>query len=150
MRSKVSLVLAVAMLVSVFFSTPIHTNAATPEAPAGWRDLVDYQIFSTVSDGWAGDEGFGLVTENSKLPVDTTTMYNGLPSLLINTASPTSPSWFNALVTVAGWKAYNFTSYHPNGHLEFNIKGMRAERRSCSASRIACSRGRRAMRLRPR
>lgn len=64
-----------------------------------------------------------METENSKLPIDTTAMYNGLPSLLLNAKTPTSPSWYNALITVAGWKAYDFTSYHPNGFLEFNIKG---------------------------
>ncbi|MFC5470439.1 glycoside hydrolase family 9 protein [Cohnella suwonensis] len=84
---------------------------------------MDYQIFSTISDGWAGDSGFGLETVNSKLPVDSTVTYNGLPSLRINTANPTSPSWLNALITVAGWKAYNFDPYLANGFLEFNIKG---------------------------
>ncbi|WP_138755552.1 glycoside hydrolase family 9 protein [Paenibacillus sinopodophylli] len=123
MRKKVSLVLAITMFVTILFSNPITTNAATPEAPAGWRNLLDYTIFSNVTDGWAGDSGFGLETENSKLPIDSTVTYNGLPSLLLNTKTPTSPSWFNALITVAGWKAYNFTPYHPNGFLEFNIKG---------------------------
>lgn len=123
MRKKISMLLTVAMFVTVFFSNPIQTDAATPEAPNGWRDLLDYRIFSTISDGWAGDEGFGLETENSKLPVDWTEMHNGLPSLLVNTKTPNFPSWFNALVTVAGWKAYNFTPYHANGFLEFNIKG---------------------------
>lgn len=123
MRKKISLFLAFTMLVTIFFSNPVKVDASTPEAPAGWRDLLDYQIFSNVSDGWAGDSGFGLQTENSKLPIDSTAMYNGLPSLLVNTATPTSPSWFNALITVAGWKAYNFTPYHANGFLEFNVKG---------------------------
>ncbi|WP_339282115.1 glycoside hydrolase family 9 protein [Paenibacillus sp. FSL H8-0282] len=123
MRKKASVFLALTMFVTIFFSNPIKTNAATPEAPAGWRDLLDYQIFSNISDGWAGDSGFGLETENSKLPIDSTAMYNGLPSLLLNAKTPTSPSWYNALITVAGWKAYDFTSYHPNGFLEFNIKG---------------------------
>ncbi|MBB6632928.1 glycoside hydrolase family 9 protein [Cohnella thailandensis] len=124
MRRKVSLILALSLFATFLFSNPIRTSAAaTPEAPAGWRDLVDYRIFSTTSDGWAGDSGFGLVTENGKLPVDQTVTYNGLPSLLIHTANPTSPSWLNALITVAGWKAYNFTPYLANGFLEFNIKG---------------------------
>lgn len=123
MRKRISMILTVAMFVTVLFSNPIQTDAAIPEAPQGWRDLLDYRIFSTVSDGWAGDEGFGLVTENSKLPVDWTEMHNDLPSLLVHTQTPTHPSWFNALVTVAGWKAYNFTPYHANGFLEFNIKG---------------------------
>lgn len=111
------------MFVTILFSYPIKIDAAVSEAPEGWRDLLDYQIFSNISDGWAGDSGFGLETENSKLPVDTAVTYNGLPSLRINTATPTSPSWFNALITVAGWKAYNFTPYYENGFLEFNIKG---------------------------
>ncbi|KQO16635.1 glycoside hydrolase family 9 protein [Paenibacillus sp. Leaf72] len=123
MRKKVSLILAFTMFVTILFSNPIETNAATPEAPAGWRNLLDYQIFSNTTDGWAGDSGFGLETENSKLPIDWTVTYNGLPSLLLNTKTPTSPSWFNALVAVAGWKAYNFTPYYANGFLEFNIKG---------------------------
>lgn len=123
MRQKISLFLAFTMLLTILFSNPSQTNAATPEAPAGWRNLVDYQIFSNLSDGWAGDSGFGLVTENSKLPIDQAATYNGLPSLLLNTATPTSPSWYNALITVAGWKAYNFTPYLANGFLEFNIKG---------------------------
>ncbi|WP_310830345.1 glycoside hydrolase family 9 protein [Paenibacillus pedocola] len=123
MRKQLSLFLALTMFAAILFSYPVKTNAATAEAPAGWRDLLDYRIFSTVSDGWAGDSGFGLETENSKLPIDSTAMYNGLPSLLLNTKTPTSPSWYNALITVAGWKAYDFTSYYPNGFLEFNIKG---------------------------
>ncbi|MCL6606138.1 MAG: glycoside hydrolase family 9 protein [Paenibacillus sp.] len=123
MRKKVSFILAFTMFVTVFFSNPIKTDAATPEAPAGWRDLLDYSIFSTTSDGWAGDSGFGLETVDSKLPIDGTAMYNGLPSLLLNAKTPTSPSWYNALITVVGWKAYDFTSYYPNGFLEFNIKG---------------------------
>ncbi|XID95884.1 glycoside hydrolase family 9 protein [Paenibacillaceae bacterium WGS1546] len=124
MRSKLSLVLAITVFAALLFTHPLPSSAAaTPEAPAGWRDLVDYRIFSTVSDGWAGDEGFGLVTDNSKLPVDETVTHNGLPSLLVHTATPTSPSWFNALVTVAGWKAYTFAPYYENGFLEFNIKG---------------------------
>ncbi|SFF04310.1 N-terminal ig-like domain of cellulase [Paenibacillus algorifonticola] len=123
MRKKVSLVLALTMFVTLLFSNPIETNAATPEAPAGWRNLLDYRIFSNTTDGWAGDSGFGLETENSKLPIDWTVTHNGLPSLLLNTKTPTSPSWFNALVAVAGWKAYNFTPYYANGFLEFNIKG---------------------------
>ncbi|ANY67139.1 hypothetical protein BBD42_12190 [Paenibacillus sp. BIHB 4019] len=123
MRKKVSLILAFTMFVTILFSNPIETNAATPEAPAGWRNLLDYQIFRNTTDGWAGDSGFGLETENSKLPIDWTVTHNGLPSLLLNTKTPTSPSWFNALVAVAGWKAYNFTPYYANGFLEFNIKG---------------------------
>jgi endoglucanase len=123
MRKKVSLILSITMFVTILFSNPITTNAATPEAPAGWRNLLDYKIFSNITDGWAGDSGFGLETVDSKLPIDPTVTYNGLPSLLLNTKTPTSPSWFNALITVAGWKAYDFTSYHPNGFLEFNIKG---------------------------
>ena len=123
MRKQVSLILTFAIFVTILFSFPIKADAAAPEAPAGWRNLLDYQIFSNTSDGWAGDSGFGLETENSKLPVDTAVTYNGLPSLRINTATPTSPSWFNALITVAGWKAYNFTPYYENGFLEFNIKG---------------------------
>lgn len=123
MRKKVSLALLFTMFVTILFSTPIKTEAATNEAPAGWRDLLDYRIFSTISDGWAGDSGFGLDTVDSKLPIDTTEMYNGLPSLLLHSKTPNYPSWYNALITVAGWKAYDFTSYYPNGFLEFNIKG---------------------------
>ncbi|WP_052429524.1 glycoside hydrolase family 9 protein [Paenibacillus borealis] len=123
MRRKISLILAFTMFVTILVSIPLRADAAASEAPAGWRDLVDYRIFSTLSDGWAGDSGFGLETVDSKLPVDTTTTYNGLPSLLLNAKTPTSPSWYNALITVAGWKAYDFTSYYPNGFLEFNIKG---------------------------
>lgn len=123
MRKKASLFLVFTMFATILFSVPARTEAAVSEAPAGWRDLVDYRIFSTISDGWAGDSGFGLETVDSKLPIDTTTTYNGLPSLLLNTKTPTSPSWYNALITVAGWKAYDFTSYYPNGFLEFNIKG---------------------------
>lgn len=123
MRKKGSLFLALTLFASVLLSNPVSMKAATSEAPAGWRNLVDYQIFSTVSDGWAGDSGFGLETVDSKLPIDTTAVYNGLPSLVLNTKTPTSPSWYNALITVAGWKAYNFTPYYANGFLEFNIKG---------------------------
>ncbi len=123
MRRKASLFLAFTMFATILFSVPARTDAAVSEAPAGWRDLVDYRIFSTLSDGWAGDSGFGLETVDSKLPIDSTTTYNGLPSLLLNTKTPTSPSWYNALITVAGWKAYDFTSYYPHGFLEFNIKG---------------------------
>ncbi|WNS45243.1 glycoside hydrolase family 9 protein [Paenibacillus sp. MMS20-IR301] len=123
MRKKVSLFLAVTLFATILFSVPAKTEAAVSEAPAGWRDLVDYRIFSTISDGWAGDSGFGLETVDSKLPIDNAAVYNGLPSLLLNTKTPSSPSWYNALITVAGWKAYDFTSYYPNGYLEFNIKG---------------------------
>lgn len=123
MRKKASLFLVFTMFATILFSVPAKTDAAVSEAPAGWRDLVDYRIFSTISDGWAGDSGFGLETVDSKLPIDSTAMYNGLPSLLLNSKTPTSPSWYNALITVAGWKAYDFTSYYAHGFLEFNIKG---------------------------
>jgi endoglucanase len=123
MRKTVSLILALVMFVATLFTIPLHANAATPEAPAGWRNLLDYQIFSNTTDGWAGDSGFGLETVNSKLPIDSTVTLNGLPSLILNTKAVSNPSWFNALVTVAGWKAYNFTPYLTNGFLEFNVKG---------------------------
>ncbi|WP_052339257.1 glycoside hydrolase family 9 protein [Gorillibacterium massiliense] len=124
-KKKMSLLLALTMVFSTVISFPLSANAATPtpEAPAGWRNLVDYQIFSNTAGGWAGDSGFGLDLVNSFLPVDSTVTLNGLPSLKLDAKSPTSPSWFNALVTVAGWKAYDFTSYYTNGYLEFNIKG---------------------------
>ncbi|QMV41507.1 hypothetical protein FPL14_10100 [Cohnella cholangitidis] len=147
MRKKISLILAFTVLVTTFLSFPLNANASTPEAPAGWRNLLDYRIFSTTSDGWAGDSGFGLETQNGKLPVDNSVTLNGLPSLKLNTMTVSNPSWYNALITVAGWKAYDFTPYYANGFLEFNIKGKQAENPFCSVLKTGCSKGLPAMKL---
>jgi len=128
LRKKLSLLLSFVLLVATLSSAPFKATASTtvtPEAPAGWRDLLDYHIFKDGNAvyGWAGDDGFGLEYENYHLPVDTTVTLNGLPSIRLNSKTPTTPFWYNVLIVVSGWEAHDFTPYYQNGFLEFNVKG---------------------------
>ncbi len=100
--------------------------------PAGYRKLKDLSIFKTIREAqWAGGgNGTTLVTEtiegnsNPLLPLDSTTagMYNGLPSLRIETTGADT-GWWAAVLAGHDWETFTLKNYMANGKLEFNIKG---------------------------
>ncbi|WP_373231221.1 glycoside hydrolase family 9 protein [Cohnella sp.] len=109
--------------IAVVFASVISPAAASTSygAPAGWRDIPDYHIFTDTYYGWSGSSG-ELETINGQLPVDTQEMYENLPSLRFNVTQP-NMAWMVAILVMAGWASHDVSAYVPNGFLEFNVKG---------------------------
>ncbi len=120
-KKKVSILLVLAMLLTLFIP---QITASAAEVPEGYRKLLDVQIFKDKPvTGWSGSGGDELEAVNATLPVDSTETYNGLPSLRLNLTKSLSSGWFTSLLTVRGWNTHDLTQYVENGYLEFNIKG---------------------------
>ncbi len=91
---------------------------------AAYRQLPDLQIFAEADYGqWAGSaDSLEIDTgQNGRLPIDTSEIYEGSPShhIHINGAN----GWWSFILAGKDWEPYNIAPYHPNGALEFNVKG---------------------------
>jgi hypothetical protein len=118
-------VFALIVSIATVFASVISPAMATPAsygAPAGWRDIPDYPVFTDTYKGWSGSGG-QLETVNGQLPVDTQQTYQNLPSLRFN-ITQSSTEWLSALLVLAEWASHDITGYVANGYLEFNVKGL--------------------------
>ncbi|HFC12234.1 MAG TPA: glycoside hydrolase, partial [Anaerolineae bacterium] len=114
-----ALILIVA-IIFVIFSSPLGaTPAASTAAP-----LQPIHVFTDTPSGqWVGSgDGKTIEIDNGNLPVDTGQMNNGFPSYRLNTSGDTG--WWIAILAGASWESYSLEPFHPNGALEFNIKGL--------------------------
>lgn len=102
-----------------FFSLPLA--AQTP--PVGYDKLQDIWIVKDNPPGeWAG--GDLTTTSGSTVPIDTTQMYNGTPSLDFKITGPTQ-WWWSSMFWGSdshAWVDYSIEFYQP-GFLEFDVKG---------------------------
>ena len=91
--------------------------AGTPPATNQLQDIPVFQdrLFGT----WSGGD---IVAPGSQLPVDTTQMYGGLPSLRFEVVGP-SNWWWVAILAGQDWMPYSVEHYRTGGYLEFNVKG---------------------------
>jgi endoglucanase len=104
------------LVLAALVSLPLM--AATP--PAGYNKLQDIWVFKDKLLGnWSGGD---LYAPGSQVPVDTTQMYNGLPSLSFLILGP-SQGWWSCQLVGDGWRAYSIQYYPPHGFLEFDVKG---------------------------
>jgi len=104
------------LLFLVLISLPLMALSQTP----GYNKLQDIWVFENTLQGtWSGGD---LVAPNSTIPVDTTQMYNGLPSLSFNVQGP-SQWWWQTQLAGNSWRPYSIEFYPPNGFLEFDVKG---------------------------
>lgn len=92
---------------------------ASSQAP-GYNKLQDIWVFqSTLLGSWSGGD---LVAPNGTIPVDSTQMYNGLPSLSFDVQGP-SQWWWQSILAGDSWRPYSIEFYTSNGFLEFDVKG---------------------------
>ena len=88
------------LVLAALVSLPLM--AATP--PAGYNKLQDIWVFKDKLLGnWSGGD---LYAPGSQVPVDTTQMYNGLPSLSFLILGP-SQGWWSCQLVGDGWRAYS-------------------------------------------
>jgi endoglucanase len=114
-------VLAVGWMIAIMLialAVPAHLQAQTP--PPGYNKLQDIYVFKDALKGtWSGGD---LVAPGSNVPIDTTQMYNGLPSLSYEIQGP-SQWWWVSILAGQDWRTYSLEFYYPEGFLEFNVKG---------------------------
>lgn len=116
-----SLIVGLAATIASVTSPPV-AEASTYGAPEGWRDVPDYPVFITQTNGWTGSSG-ELETVDGHLPIDTENTYENLPSLRFNVTQP-NMAWMVSIHVLAGWASHDVSGYLPNGYLEFNVKGQ--------------------------
>ena len=97
--------------------TPTLTRAASP--PPGYNKLQDISVFKDVLKGtWSGGD---VYAPGSNVPIDSSQIYNGLPSLRYEVKIQNW--WWASILAGQDWRTYSIEFYHPDGFLEFNVKG---------------------------
>lgn len=109
-----------ALLVLVCALTSVRVEA---QPPAGYNVAkTNYILRDADPGGWAGSGTNGLeVTAGDTLPLDTTVVNNGLPSLRVNVTR--RQTWWLAMIVPRGWATADLSDYYANGSLEFNVRG---------------------------
>jgi endoglucanase len=98
---------------------PETPNPDTP--PADYKKLQDLVFFSDTVPG--SYTSVPLEKDGSRPPVDTTHMFEGLPSIRFNMTTAPGNWWESQILYSAGWYPFDITRYYENGFLEFNVKG---------------------------
>jgi len=112
--ASVGPIIIIALLIAV--AAPLH--AQTP--PPGYDKLQDIYVFKdTLFGTWSGGD---LFAPNSMVPIDTSQIYNGLPSLSYQIQGP-NQWWWVSILAGPDWRTYSLEYYYPDGFLEFNVKG---------------------------
>jgi endoglucanase len=95
-----------------------------PQPPDNYRQLPDIAVFADTAYGqWVGS-GNNLEiekTEDGKLPVDESEMFDDLPSYRVRVTG--EKGWWSFILAGHQWESYSIKPYYPDGALEFNIKG---------------------------
>jgi endoglucanase len=105
---------------------PVALMAQAP--PSGYNQLQDIWIVQSNPPGeWAGGD---LTTSGSSVPLDTTQMYNGRPSLSYQVTGPNQWWWVSIFSGSDNhaWVDYSLEYYQP-GFLEFDVKGAQGGER---------------------
>jgi endoglucanase len=107
---------AAAILIGLFAAAGVAV-AGTPPAT---NQLQDIPVFKDQLLGtWSGGD---LVAPGGMLPIDTTQVHEGLPSLRFEIQGPYG-WWWLSILAGDGWASYSVEHYRAGGSLEFNVKG---------------------------
>lgn len=109
-----------AILVTLAVGVVGAAAAATPPATNTLQDIPVFrdQLYGT----WSGGDIVTTGPYNDQLPIDTTQMYGGLPSLRFEVVGP-SNWWWASILAGQDWMPYSLEHYRRGGYLEFNVKG---------------------------
>jgi endoglucanase len=121
-----ALIVSIAVVLTSVIS-PTMAVAASYGAPAGWRDIPDFNVMEIWKDQ-SGTEYFGggcWSSGEAEASVDTTPdgTYMNAHSLKFGLTRP-GLSWLSCLLTLSGWASHDISGYLPNGYLEFYVKGQ--------------------------
>jgi hypothetical protein len=95
----------------------LASHAAEPPAT---NQLQDISVFKDQLLGtWSGGD---IVAPDTRLPVDTAQVHEGLPSLRFDVYGP-SGWWWLTILAGQDWHSYSVEHYRASGFLEFNVKG---------------------------
>jgi len=99
---------------------PLTLMAQTP--PPGYDQLQDIWIVKSNPPGeWAGGD---LATTNSSVPLDTSQMYSGMPSLSFDISGPSQGWWVSFFWGSDSHPYVDYSlEYYQPGFLEFDVKG---------------------------
>ena len=118
-RTRTMAVRLAAILVALAAGTGLAAAGAPPET----NQLQDIPVFKDQLLGtWSGGDIVTVGTYNDQLPIDTTQMYGGLPSLRFEVQGP-NQWWWASILAGQDWMSYSVEHYRQGGDLEFNVKG---------------------------
>ncbi len=110
---------------SLLIGSVMSVNA---ETDTSYRQLQDYAIFNGSGNiNWCG--GQNLEVSSSRIPVDSDVTCDGVSSLRVNITD--TSTWWSARLVVRSWMSIDFTSYVPEGYLEFDVKGNVGDEKFC-------------------
>jgi len=110
-------------LAAILVALAAGAGLAAAGTPPATNQLQDIPVFKDQLLGtWSGGDIVTVGTYHDQLPIDTTQMYGGLPSLRFEVQGP-NQWWWASILAGQDWMPYSVEHYRQGGDLEFNVKG---------------------------